>query len=321
MSGATEAVPPAAGARRLVSVSAVVPVYNGEATLFELCDRLSAVLKSCSSDFEILLVNDGSRDASWERIQQIAAASNHVRGIDLMRNYGQHNALLCGIRAARCDVVVTLDDDLQNPPEEIPVLLARLGDDVDVVYGQPREEQHGFWRDRASQLTKLVLQSSMGADVARQISAFRAFRTVLRDAFQGYSGSFVSLDVLLTWATTRFAAVPVAHAPRKSGASNYTVRRLVTHALNLVTGFSTLPLQLASMIGFLSTLFGLTVLAYTLGRTLLFGVAVPGFAFLASIIAIFSGVQLLTLGVIGEYLARMHMRIMDRPPYSVRDEV
>jgi undecaprenyl-phosphate 4-deoxy-4-formamido-L-arabinose transferase len=242
-----------------------------------------------------------------------------VRGIDLMRNYGQHNALLCGIRTARCEVVVTLDDDLQNPPEEIPLLLARLGDDVDVVYGQPREEQHGFWRDRASQLTKLVLQSSMGADVARQISAFRAFRTVLRDAFQGYSGSFVSLDVLLTWATTRFAAVPVAHAPRKSGASNYTVRRLVTHALNLVTGFSTLPLQLASMIGFLSTLFGLTVLAYTLGRTLLFGVAVPGFAFLASIIAIFSGAQLFAIGIIGEYLSRVHARTLDRPVYAVRE--
>lgn len=236
-----------------------------------------------------------------------------------MRNYGQHNALLCGIRAARHDVVVTLDDDLQNPPEEIPLLLARLGDGFDVVYGQPLTEQHGFWRDRASQITKLVLKASMGAEIARQISAFRAFRTQLRDAFADYRGTFVSIDVLLTWATTRFAAVRVKHVPRKTGESNYTVRQLVTHALNMVTGFSTLPLQLASMIGFLCTFLGLGILVYVLGRTLIFGVSVPGFAFLASIVAIFSGAQLFGIGIIGEYLSRVHVRAMDHPVYVVRD--
>lgn len=297
----------------------MVPVHNGEPTLVELCERLSAVLETCTSDFEILLVNDGSRDSSWERIQQLARRSSRVRGLDLMRNYGQHNALLCGIRAARHAVVVTLDDDLQNPPEEIPLLLARLADGIDVVYGQPLEEQHGFWRDRASQITKLVLKASMGSAVAQQISAFRAFRTQLRDAFADYRGSFVSIDVLLTWATTRFAAVPVKHVPRRSGQSNYTARQLVTHALNMVTGFSTLPLQLASMIGFLCTFLGLGVLVYVLGRTLIFGVSVPGFAFLASIVAIFSGAQLFGIGIIGEYLSRVHVRAMDHPVYVVRD--
>lgn len=297
----------------------MVPVHNGESTLVELCQRLTEVLESCTSDFEILLVNDGSRDASWERIHQIARRSSRVRGLDLMRNYGQHNALLCGIRAARHDVVVTLDDDLQNPPEEIPLLLARLGDGFDVVYGQPLTEQHGFWRDRASQITKLVLKASMGAEIARQISAFRAFRTQLRDAFADYRGTFVSIDVLLTWATTRFAAVRVKHVPRKTGESNYTVRQLVTHALNMVTGFSTLPLQLASMIGFLCTFLGLGILVYVLGRTLIFGVSVPGFAFLASIVAIFSGAQLFGIGIIGEYLSRVHVRAMDHPVYVVRD--
>lgn len=311
--------PTAPGARSPVSVSAVVPVYNGEPTLPELCERLGLVLEGCTRDFEILLVNDGSRDASWQRIQQIARRSGRVRGIDLMRNYGQHNALLCGIRSARHEVVVTLDDDLQNPPEEIPLLLARLAEGFDVVYGQPLDEQHGFWRDRASQITKLVLQASMGAEIARQISAFRALRTQLRDGFAGYRGPFVSIDVLLTWSTTRFGAVRVKHVPRKAGTSNYGARQLVTHALDMVTGFSTLPLQLASMIGFLFTLFGMLVLVYALGRTLIFGVSVPGFAFLASIIAIFSGAQLFGIGIIGEYLSRVHRRAMDRPVYVVRD--
>jgi undecaprenyl-phosphate 4-deoxy-4-formamido-L-arabinose transferase len=188
-----------------------------------------------------------------------------------------------------------------------------------VVYGQPADEQHGFWRNRASQITKLVLEASMGAAVARQISAFRAFRTQLRDAFADYRGSFVSIDVLLTWATTRFSAVRVDHAPRKVGESNYSVRQLITHALNMVTGFSTLPLQLASMTGFFCTFFGILVLGYVLGRTLIFGVSVPGFAFLASIVAIFSGAQLFSIGIIGEYLSRMHVRAMDRPMYVVRD--
>lgn len=307
------------GARVKASVSAVVPVFNGEPTLGELSDRLVAVLEGASRDFEIILVNDGSHDASWETIERIARRNPRVRGLNLMRNYGQHNALLCGIRASRYEVVVTLDDDLQNPPEEIPILLERLADGFDVVYGYPESEQHGFWRDRASQITKLILQRSMGTEVARQVSAFRVLRTHLRDAFADYRGTFVSIDVLLTWATARFAAVRVKHMPRKVGASNYSVRQLVTHALNMVTGFTTLPLQLASMTGLVCTFFGILVLAWVLGRTLIFGVSVPGFAFLASIVAIFSGAQLFGIGIIGEYLSRIHARALDRPVYVVRD--
>jgi undecaprenyl-phosphate 4-deoxy-4-formamido-L-arabinose transferase len=236
-----------------------------------------------------------------------------------MRNYGQHNTLLCGIRQARYEVIVTMDDDLQHPPEEIPNLLAKLAEGYDVVYGTPQQEQHGFWRDVASQVTKLALQSTMGAETARNVSAFRAFRTRLRDAFANYQGPFVSIDVLLTWGTTRFAAIPVHHDPRRVGRSNYTFVRLVTHALNMMTGFSTWPLQLASLIGFAFTLFGLGVLVYVIGRYLIEGGSIAGFPFLASIIAIFSGAQLFALGIIGEYLARMHFRMMERPAYSVRE--
>jgi glycosyltransferase involved in cell wall biosynthesis len=300
------------------AISVVVPVFNSAENLPALLDRLEAVFRREGHAAEVILVDDGSRDGSWAVIEELAAGREEVTGIALLRNYGQHNALLCGIRAARGEVVVTLDDDLQNPPEEIPKLLAELARGHDVVYGTPVAERHGLWRNLASRVTKLALSSAMGAATARKVSAFRAFRTQLRDAFARYESPFVSIDVLLTWGTTRFAAVPVAHDPRRSGASNYTFGRLLTHALNMMTGFSTLPLQLASWIGFAFTLFGMAVLVYVIGRYLIAGSTVAGFPFLASVIAIFSGAQLFALGIIGEYLARMHFRLMERPPYAVR---
>jgi undecaprenyl-phosphate 4-deoxy-4-formamido-L-arabinose transferase len=235
-----------------------------------------------------------------------------------MRNYGQHNAVLCGIRLARYELTLTIDDDLQHPPEEIPKLLDRLTPDKDVIYGPPEKETHGLWRDLASQVTKIALQSAMGAPIARKAGPFRLFRTSLRDAFANYDGPYVSIDVLLTWSTTRFDAVAVRHEPRTLGTSNYTFRKLVVHALNMVTGFSTLPLRLASLAGFAFTIFGVIVLIYVIVRFVVQGGSVPGFPFLASTIAIFAGVQLFSLGIIGEYLARIHSRTMERPTYSVR---
>lgn len=300
-------------------LSVVVPVYNSEGSLSLLLQRLVPVLEPLAAQFEIILVNDGSRDQSWAEIVRLARVYPTVRGINLMRNYGQHNALLCGTRAATYDTIVTIDDDLQHPPEEIPPLYAKLAEGYDVVYGTPQQEQHGFWRDLASQATKLALQSAMGAEIARKVSAFRVFRTHLREAFARYQSPFVSIDILLTWGTTRFAAVAVRHDVREIGRSQYTFRKLATHALNMMTGFSIVPLQLASVLGFGFTLFGGGVLVYVLGRYFIQGGSVPGFPFLASVIAIFSGVQLFMLGIIGEYLARMHFRLMDRPSYAVRE--
>jgi undecaprenyl-phosphate 4-deoxy-4-formamido-L-arabinose transferase len=301
------------------SLSIIIPVYNSATILPELVRQLAEHVPSFAPVWEVVLVNDGSRDGSWEAIQQLASNYPQVRGITLMRNYGQHNALLCGIRAARYDIIVTMDDDLQHPPAEIPQLLAKMEEGCDVVYGTPAREEHGMWRVLASQMTKIVLQSSMGADTARKISAFRAFPRRLRDAFADYRSPFVSIDVLLTWGTTRFAAIPVRHDARHAGTSNYTFRKLLTHAFNMMTGFSVMPLQVASMLGFCCALFGLVVLAYVLIRYLFQGGSVPGFPFLASIIAIFSGAQLLALGIIGEYLARMHFRMMERPTYTIRE--
>jgi glycosyltransferase involved in cell wall biosynthesis len=302
----------------LSGLSVVVPVYRSEAILPELVRRLSEVLPTLAAGYELVLVNDCSPDASWDVISRLAGEYPWVHGINLMRNYGQHNALLCGIRAVQYGVIVTMDDDLQHPPEEIAKLLSKLAQGYDVVYGTPEQEQHGLGRDMASLVTKLTLQAVMGAEIGRQVGAFRAFRAEVATAFSHYAGSFVSIDVLLTWGTNRFAALPVRHDPRKQGASGYTFRKLVTHAANMMTGFTTLPLQLASLIGLIFTLFGVGVLFFVLGRYIVHGGSVPGFPFLASIIALFSGAQLFALGIIGEYLARMHFRSMQKPPFVVR---
>jgi undecaprenyl-phosphate 4-deoxy-4-formamido-L-arabinose transferase len=309
-------VPPKIG----VSISVVIPVYNSAETVPTLIARLDPVLRGLAADFEVILVDDGSGHETRRAIAALVSTYPWVRGIALMRNYGQHNALLCGIRAARCEITVTMDDDLQNPPEEIPRLLERLAEGYDVVYGTPAHQQHDPWRVIASQVTRFALQGVLGADTARHVSAFRAFRTYLRDAFADYRSSFVSIDVLLTWGTGAFSAVPVRHDSRAAGISHYTFRMLLRHSLNMMTGFSTVPLQVASLLGFAATVFGLGVLAVVLGRYLIHGSTVPGFTFLASLITLLSGTQLFAIGVIGEYLARMHFRMMERPPYAVRGE-
>ena len=304
----------------LPGLSMVIPVYRSETILPELVRRLGEVLPALARSYEVVLVNDASPDGSWAVISRLAAQHSWIHPINLMRNYGQHNALLCGIRAAQYGSIVTMDDDLQHPPEEISKLLAVLDQGYDVVYGRPAQEQHGLLRDLASLTTKLALQSVMGAEIARNVSAFRGFRSEVANAFSHYEGAFVSIDVLLTWGTNRFAVTPVRHEPRTLGTSGYTFRKLVTHAMNMMTGFSTKPLQLASLIGFAFTLFGFGVLCYVLVRYFLQGAPVPGFPFLASIVALFSGAQLFALGIMGEYLARMHFRSMQKPPYVVRSD-
>ena len=307
-------------------ISIVVPVYNSQNILQELINRIdkapicSDSYHDKSNQLEVILVNDGSKDQSWETINKLIQSYPWVRGINLMRNYGQHNALLCGVRASRFDITVTIDDDLQHPPEEIPKLLAKISEGYDVVYGTPIKQKHSLWRNLASYFIRLALQSAMGIENARKVSAFRAFRTQIRQAFESYQSPYVILDVLLSWGTTQFVTVPISHETRRTGNSNYDFKKLILHGINMTTGFTVIPLQLASLAGFCFALFGLLVLFYVIGRYLIEGGSVPGFPFLASIIAVFSGVQLFALGIIGEYLARIHFRIMEKPAYIIREE-
>ncbi len=299
----------------------VVPVFNSEATLPALVDRLATVLPGVADRFEVILVNDGSRDGSWEAIAERAGKYGWVRGINLMRNYGQHNALLAGIRAARYGVTVTMDDDLQHPPEEIPRLLEPLAKGSDLVYGVPASPQRGFWRRVSSRLTRLWLHRMLGVAIASRASAFRAFRTDLREGFAHYEGPSVAIDALLAWTTTRTASVRVRHDPRAHGRSQYGWLKLARMAIDLTTTFRTWPLRLASLVGFVVMLLGLAALLYVIGAYLATGQPLSIFRFLASVLAIFSGAQLFTLGILGEYVARIHHRVLQEPAYVVRERV
>jgi len=300
----------------IAGISVVIPVYNGAETISELASRLDRVLPTLCEQYEVIMVNDGSRDESWTEIIRLSGQYPYLRGINLMRNYGQHNATLCGIREACYEVTVTMDDDLQHLPEEIHKLLEKLAQGYDVVYGIPSKMPHSWWRNLFSFLIKRAMSLATGVKNVRDFAAFRAFRTSLRQAFQGYQNPNVLVDALLSWGTTRFTTVQVEELPRASGRSNYSFSRLFEYTMVVLTGFSTLPLRITSMLGFFFTILGILIFLYVVGVYFIAG-SVPGFPFLASVISIFSGVQMFALGIFGEYLARIFDRSMDRPPYVV----
>jgi len=303
----------------VTSLSIVIPCYYSGANIPEVVADLHGALPGISDAYEIILVNDGSTDDTWDRIRALCEADHRVIGVNLMRNFGQHNALLAGINRARYDLVVTMDDDNQHPPEAIPAMIARLEDGYDVVYGVPEREQHGWWRDASSVIAKFALERLLDVHFASDTSAFRVFRREIVAAFSTYVGPFVDIDALLTWGTRRIAAVEVKHAQRRHGQSNYTFTKLVKHAINMATAYSVLPLRLASLSGLVFAGFGLLTFAYVLGVYLVWGVAVEGFTFLASIVSIFAGAQLFSIGILGEYLARVHFRTMGYPSVVVRE--
>jgi undecaprenyl-phosphate 4-deoxy-4-formamido-L-arabinose transferase len=301
------------------SISVVVPVYNSELTLDELVARLEVVLAEAASEYEIILINDGSIDSSWQRIQRLASSRPNVNGISLMKNYGQHNALLAGIRAARFEIAITLDDDLQNPPEQIPKLLAQLQRGYSVVYGTPDAGQYQAARGFSTKFSKLIIRYVLGFKAIGEVSSFRAIRTDLRQSFAAYQGAFVSLDILLTWGTSSFSSIPVRHEKRLLGRSNYNFWKLLRFTADMITSFSERPLQVASMLGFTAMALGVVVFVYVMVNYFLAGHKVPGFTFLASIVAILSGCQLLVLGIIGAYLGRIHFRVLDKPTYVITE--
>lgn len=301
------------------TISVVVPVYQSSESLGPLVTRVHQALAG-KYGFEVILVDDGSKKDTWETVVSLAEEWDQVKGVRLSRNFGQHNALIAGLRTAVMDVTVTIDDDLQNPPEEIPVLVDSLLDgDLDVVYGVPEATKQSVLRRVAGRVTRLSLRSGLGVKSATDMSSFRAFRTPLRDAFEGELGTGVSLDALLTWGGAKFGSVGVQHTSRAAGSSNYSFGKLLRFALDTTTGYSAAPLQVASILGLMTALFGAGVLVFVTARPIILGDSVPGFPFLAATIALFSGVQLFTLGIIGEYLARIHFRTMRKPTYVIRE--
>ncbi len=304
-----------------VRVSVVIPCYGSQLTLEPLIERLHGSLDGLRQvgridEFEVILVVDGSPDNTASIAVRLADESPHVTAILMRRNFGQHNALVAGIRAARMDVVVTMDDDLQHPPEEIGSLLEALDADVDLVYAVPIEEEHGVFRSIASRGVKSALRMS-GVPNAKLVGAFRAFRTSLREGFRDVNDAQVNLDVLLSWVTTRVRSVATRMDQRAAGQSAYSVRQLVRHTMNMVTGYGTVPLKLATWLGFACGLLGAVLLVIVIVRFFIAETTVPGFTTLAALISLFAGAQMVTIGIIGEYLGRQHFRSMSRPMYVI----
>lgn len=297
----------------------MIPCYRSRESLRPLVERLVATLPGITGHHEVILVVDGSPDDTYAVARELEREHpRQVRALLLRRNYGQHNALLAGIARARYEVTVTMDDDLQHLPEQIPALLAPLEDPlVDLVYGVPSTEEHGAVRSMASRAVKSALAAA-SVQNAQDVSAFRAFRTDLREGFLHVADAFVSLDVLLSWTTVGVRRAIVEMAKRETGASAYTLTSLIRHAFNMITGYGTVPLKIVTWIGVVFSMFGLALLLYVLIGFFTGTTEIAGFTTLASIIAIFSGAQLLSLGVIGEYLGRLHFRSMQRPMYLVR---
>ena len=302
--------------------SVVVPVYQSEKTLRSLVRQLArpSVFKGEAS-FEIIFVDDGSRDDSWDVLKDLQSEYQAtISTIRLMRNFGQHNAIMCGFREAQGKVVITMDDDLQNPPADIAKLidLISLGD-YDLVYGVPERKQHSLGRNIGSWVVNIFFRLVFRVDV--RVTSFRAIRRELVDSILAYNLNFTYIDGLLAWNTQRIGQVTVDHRPRTSGKSGYSFAKLLGLALNLFTNFSLLPLQIASCAGLAASVSGLLAGVYFLVQALLSQISVPGYASIIVAVMVLGGVQLLALGVIGEYVGRLHMNVNRKPQYTVRQIV
>ena len=299
------------------AITVVVPVYGGESTLEALVQGLRSSLEAAGLTFELLLICDRPRDGSWAVASRLAASDNRVAAVLLGRNYGQHPATLLGIRMARGTTIVTMDEDLQHSPEEVPRLVSASRASGGIVYGVASRLQHGPWRNFTSRTAKRFLARFVGFSAATDLSAFRAFPARLRDAFERYEGRNVAIDVLLSWSGAATSTIVSEHAPRQGGASGYTLRKLLNYMLDLTVGYSTAPLRLASAVGLLSVVVAMSVGLFIVINFLVRGSVVPGFAFIALSVAMFSGVQLLSIGVMGEYLGRLYENSLRKPQYTI----
>ncbi len=301
-----------------VDLTIEIPVYGPPEMLAELVERVAAAAGRLGLSWEVVLVDDASPYNAWEVIQSLYQQyPGQVQAVQLMRNFGQHNALMCGLRFARGRLIVTMDDDGQHPPEEIPKLVRTLNETgADVVYGVPDRRKHPWWRNLGAWLVIRFFQLALQTRVTP--SAFRLMRRPVAQAILRYPYHFTHLDGLILWNTTRVTEVEVEHRPRRAGRSGYSFRKLAALALNVFTNFSLLPLQAASVLGLLAAVAGLVMGLVYLVLWLAGQIAVPGYASTIVAILVLGGLQLLGLGIVGEYLGRVHLNLNQRPQYTIR---
>jgi glycosyltransferase involved in cell wall biosynthesis len=297
--------------------SVVVPVFQGQETLRPLVEQLRAFFEESGYSYELILVHDGGLPAAWNVMQQLRQelGATTIKAIRLARNFGQHNALLCGFRHASGRFIVTLDEDLQHVPADIAQLIQRqVTGNFDVVYGCYTVRQHASWRNSTSAILRHMLRVGI-PELHPDYSAFRLVKTEVARHCLGMRNSYTFLDGYLTWVTSSVASIPVTHQPRPAGRSSYTLGRLVRHSVNIFFTFSDLPVRLLSYASLL--VFVLTTLysGYILLRKLFYNDLLPGFASLIVAIGVGVGLLLLGMGILGEYIHRINLKTTRRPDF------
>ena len=307
-----------------IAVSLVIPVYGSELVLPELVSQIKATLldtKSVGDNFEIIFVCDRSPDNSWRVIQVLSTEHPQVYGILLRMNAGQHNALMAGFAQAKGALIVTMDDDLQHSPADIPKLLHVIEQGYDVAYARFKNRNHALWKVAGSRVNNLVAGYLMQKPRDLYLSPFRAMKAEIRDDILRYHGPYVYVDGLILSVTRNIASVDVDHHDRYAGEGNYGLRKSMSLWLKMATSFSIVPLRLTSLLGMLFSGMGFLMAILLIIQKFTLNLMPVGWSSLIVTILIIGGFQLLALGMLGEYLGRVLLTINSRPQYVIGETV
>ncbi|WP_449246215.1 glycosyltransferase [Desulfarculus baarsii] len=301
------------------NLSVVIPVFNEEENLAALQERLGRVLDGAGYDWEIIYVDDGSRDRSWEILCSFNQQDHRVRLVRFNRNYGQHMAVFAGMERSKGQVVVTLDADLQNPPEDIPKLVDKIDEGYDVVGGWREHRQDSWLRTLPSAIVNRLTSRVTGVDLKDYGCMLRAYRRQVVEAMNACEEASSFIPALANSFANSVAEIPVGHAQRGGGQSKYGLYRLLKLHFDLMTGFSVLPIQFVSFMGLIIALVGVGFGAFLFVRRLVVGPELEGVFTLFAILFTFVGLQIFCVGLIGEYVGRIYREVRKRPRYLVRE--
>lgn len=297
--------------------SIVIPVYRSAGVLPQLVERLDRFFAAHALRHEYVFVNDGSPDDSWATLERIAAGREEIVVIDLMRNYGQHSAVFCGLQHASGDFVITMDDDLQNPPEELIHLIDKMREGYDVVFGQFQQKMHGPVRKLGSKLVGWLNTRLFRKPPDLVLSNFRILSREVVDAVCDVNTTFPYIPGLILMSGRRFANVPVEHHPRVEGQSNYGVRAIASLVWRIVFNYSAFPLRLLCGIGFVTALLSFGLGLFYLVRGLLYGTQTPGWPTLVVLLSFYQGLILIIFAAVGEYLVRIVNDVSGQRAYRI----
>ena len=302
-----------------LAVSTVVPVYRSAEILPQLVDRIAAALAGggAAGNFEIVLVCDASPDESWDVIQTLAREHSFVRGICLRRNAGQHNATMAGLHYAAGERIVIIDDDLQHPPEAIPQMLAEL-DRFDVCYTRYLNRRHALWKKIGSWVNDVSASLLLDKPRGLYLSSFKAIRREIAVEVIKYDGPYAYVDGLILDVTGSITAIDIEHQKRAAGKGNYDLRRSISLWLKVATSFSVFPLRTISVLGASIGLLSLALIGYVVVSKLRDPTIAAGWTSLVATILFVGGVQLVGLGMLGEYLGRVYLKLNRKPQFVVR---